>query len=631
MLIAAETVQGVTELLAELVWLVLLAAVLAGLAGFLFRWYVRESIPGGLSLLVGLAGVTVYLNTSRALGQVIGGSTLPTEREVALFNIAAFALATGGAILGRRLGDRLGSDLALRGDTAGVDREVGRLVETVGRVIAVELPDEIEDVVGYDPVPPETKEKLAGRTFLFPRRLTVGELQSRLVSRLTADFAVGHVDLELTDDGTVEYLALGSRAAGIGPTLPPETNALAVRADPAFAASAGDLVQLWESNPPRRVLTAELRGIADDTVTLAIDAGDTNKIDPRTEYRLVTLPVGDRPDREFASLLRAADETFSSVPVEADSPLAGLPVGALDVAVIAIKPEDGNPVGLPEPSYTLVPGDRIFAIARPDALRRLEAAAKQLDMPAVSTPTARRSSPDQSEPPAEGGGETPPEEGGLTPPEEGGLEDRVDTSSFDELKDEFESGDGDWARENLPATDEGPEGSDNPTSGEASETNGPDARTDSDDLSGLDIEADSDDDLGLTDFDSGEDFGEGDADFEGFDVGEPDGGGDGDENSEESDDDEDEDESDENAEDDEDESDDENAEDDEESDDEDGNGNGDESDDEDAVEENDDENGGDASSGGKSFQELKSEFESGEADWADEISDSPGGDMRLDE
>lgn len=32
-----------------------------------------------------------------------------------------------------------------------------------------------------------------------------------------------------------------------------------------------------------------------------------------------------------------------------------------------------------------------------------------------------------------------------------------------------------------------------------------------------------------------------------------------------------------------------------------------------------------------SFQDLKAEFESGEADWADDVSDSPGGDMRLDE
>ena len=32
-----------------------------------------------------------------------------------------------------------------------------------------------------------------------------------------------------------------------------------------------------------------------------------------------------------------------------------------------------------------------------------------------------------------------------------------------------------------------------------------------------------------------------------------------------------------------------------------------------------------------SFRDRKAEFESGDADWTDDVSDSPGGDMRLDE
>ena len=200
MVAASSAMQTVTDLVAQLAGLVVLAGTLAALAAFLYRWYVREEVPRGLSLLVGLAGVTLYLNTSRALGQVIGGSTLPTETEVALFNIAAFAVATGGAVLGRRAGDRFGTDVALRGGIDGMETDVGRLVQSVGRVVAVELPEEIDDIVGYDPVPDETKEKLAGRTFVFPRRLTVEELRDRLVTRLKADYAVGHVDVDLTGD-----------------------------------------------------------------------------------------------------------------------------------------------------------------------------------------------------------------------------------------------------------------------------------------------------------------------------------------------------------------------------------------------------------------------------------------------
>lgn len=50
----------------------------------------------------------------------------------------------------------------------------------------------------------------------------------------------------------------------------------------------------------------------------------------------------------------------------------------------------------------------------------------------------------------------------------------------------------------------------------------------------------------------------------------------------------------------------------------------------DDVAEADDEGDGDGG-GSKSFAQLKEEFESGDADWEDDVSDSPGGDMRPDE
>jgi len=123
------------------------------------------------------------------------------------------------------------------------------------------------------------------------------------------------------------------------------------------------------------VLTAELRGVGGDVVTLAVDAADTPKLDPERTYRLVTLPVEDRPDREFVSLLRAARETFGSVTVAADSPLAGLPVGALSPVVVAVESPECGTVTLPERDRTLAAGDTLFAIASPEALRRLERAA----------------------------------------------------------------------------------------------------------------------------------------------------------------------------------------------------------------------------------------------------------------
>ena len=650
----ATVVERVTALIAQMGGLTILAATLSAVTAAVYRWYVRELVPRGLSMLVGLSGVAVYLNTSTALGQVIAGSTAPTEVEQALFNMAAFLVAGGGAVVGRRVGDQFGSDVFRGGDLTDVDEDVGRLVKSVGRVIAVELPQDIDDVTGYDPVPAETKSKLAGRTFLFPKRLTLTELRERLIHRLKTDYAVGHVDVELADDGSIEFLGLGSRAAGIGPTLPPATNAVAIRADPAFAASAGDLVQVWETNPMRRVVTAELRGVADETVTVAIDAADTPKLDPTTEYRLVTLPVTDRPDREFASLLRAADETFSSIAVEAGSPLHGLPVGGLDLVVVAVEPEGGQPQTLPEPSYILAPGDIVFAIARPDALRRLERAAEPLDPSVVSRPAASQrpsqptaSTPAQAEQPdarddqqaaADTTAETTAtdtEETSAESADDGEREEddgtpggQADAASFSQLKDEFESGDAAWDdTENSDSTTADTERDDTddtaPTGGKADAgsfaqlkdefESGDAAWADDEEASGSTAETGVGEDTGdqsETATDDGDDlFGE-DAGLEDvtFDASADDEDGD------EADDDlaalggAEADDADEGGEDDED-----------------------DEDDGDGASGEDDDDDDDDSGGGTSFQQLKEEFESGDADWEDDISDSPGGDMRLDE
>jgi hypothetical protein len=376
------------QLAAEVIVIGLGAAVAAGLVALAYRWYVRERVPTGLAVLFGLSVVAVSLVPTGALGPVIRGDEAVLGSEYVLRNLAAFALGAAGSSVGIRVGDAVGTDFFAATGGIKVDRDVSDVVQTVGRVTSVKLPEDIDDIVGYDPMPEETKEALAGRHFLFPRRLTKADLRDRLVSRLKTDYGVGHIDLELNDDGTVEYLAIGSRAAGIGPTLPPATNAVAIRADPAHAASAGDLVQVWESDPLKRVLTGELRGIAGDIVTVAIDAGDTPKLDPATEYKLVTLPVQDRPDREFASLLRAAEETMGTVTVPENSELVGTQIGTLGVTVAAITREGSAPEPIPARERALAAGDVIYAIGKPDALRQVETAANRQRAPEVTSEPA---------------------------------------------------------------------------------------------------------------------------------------------------------------------------------------------------------------------------------------------------
>lgn len=372
------TVDGLLTASARVVGLALLAGLLGAVVAFLYRWYVRESIPDGIAILIGVSAVTVWVNAQGAIGAVMQGDLRLLDPETAGFTLVAIAVGGIVADVGRRIGDRIGQQSA-RVATLRDLGEMGRVVRSGGKTVVVDLPEdpgEIADIDGYDPVPAPVKEDLAGSSFTFPRGITVAELRDRLVQRLTEDHDVGHVDVELDADGTVTYLGLGVRAAGIGTTLGPGTAAVAIRADPAFTASPGDTVQVWSGGGERRrVATGEFRGAAGDVVTLALDETDARELDPTASYRLVTMPGRPDAEREFAGLLRAADETMEAIEVEAGSTLDGTPVGALDATVAAVR-SGGGVEAIPSRSRTLVAGDTVYVVARPDDLRRVQAAAR---------------------------------------------------------------------------------------------------------------------------------------------------------------------------------------------------------------------------------------------------------------
>ncbi|WP_255148796.1 hypothetical protein [Halorarius halobius] len=374
-----DLLSRLLENLLLIAWLALAAGLLGAVVAAVHRWYARSRVPEGLTVLIGLSGVAAYLSTTSALGTVISpppGGAEVLEPGAIVINTLTLGVSALAAAAGGRSADRLTEVVVDRYPSRGVD--VSGLVRAGGRVITVELPEDIEDIEGYDPVRPEQKESLAGETLVFPRGLTVEELRERLVARLRSDYGVGHVDVDVNLDGEVQYLAVGSREAGLGPTLPPETCAVAIQADPAFAASAGDIVQVYRPAEEgyERVCSGELRGAAENLVTLAVDAADVSALDQTTRYRLVTLPVEPRSDREFASLLRAAEETMAVVTLADGSSLLASTVGAVDASVVAVRGVDGTVDPIPARSRALSAGESLYVIARPDRLRKLDAAAR---------------------------------------------------------------------------------------------------------------------------------------------------------------------------------------------------------------------------------------------------------------
>jgi hypothetical protein len=355
-----------------------LAVLAAGGVAVAYRWYFRQRIPEGVAVLLGVSAVVLYLNTA-SLGSIIGGTDVVLLRvDVVLFNVVAVGVAAAVAPAGAWTGDVVARNVFAVAGGKQLEGEIGRVVRTVGRVTPVTLPaaEDIADMDSYEAVAPATKEGMAGRTLLFPRRVTVAELRERLVARIKEDFGVNYVDVDVTQEGEIEYLAVGSRAAGIGPTLAPGTAAIAVHADPPYTATPGDVVQAWiGGDDPRRVATAELRATAGDVATLALDETDAARLEESETYRLVTLPAEPQADREFASLLRAADETMTAVTIGPESPLVGTSVRDLEAVVAAVRPASASIEAIPERDRLFEPGDTVFLLGRPDALRRVEAEA----------------------------------------------------------------------------------------------------------------------------------------------------------------------------------------------------------------------------------------------------------------
>lgn len=370
---AVVVVPGTVESAAVLAGLTLVSLGVAAAVAAVHRFYLRNQVPTALAALVALAVVALYLNVRSALGDVVAGASDPLALEAVLFNGGTVLAAALVVPLGVRLGDRLGRFTQAAGG-AVAEGDLGRIVRSAGRVITVELPTDIETPSGYEAVPETVERAVAGETFVFPRGLTVGELTERIRDRVREDHEVGYVDVEVDRDGTVRYLALGGRPAGLGPTLGPGTAAVGVRGDPAAGAGPGDTVQLVPGPDEPPVARGEVRGVAGDVVTVAVDDHDAREI-AGGEYRLVTLPDSPRPEHEFGRLLRAADETLGAVTVGEGSGLAGLPVGAIGPTVVAVRAADGTLTAVPSRRHVLAAGETCYVVATPSVVRRAEAAA----------------------------------------------------------------------------------------------------------------------------------------------------------------------------------------------------------------------------------------------------------------
>ena len=229
-----------------------LAVLVAGSASLAYRWYFRTEIPDGVTGLLGVAVVALYLNTTSLGSVAVGDNPALLAPESVFFNLVSLGVAAVMAPIGRYAGDRLAVDVFALTGAKQLEGELSGVVRAVGRFTAVTLPsaDAIGDMDTYDPVSPEKKVELAETTLLFPRKLSAEDLRERLVDRLKDEYGVGYVDVDLDAEGRVEYFAVGSRAAGLGPTLAPGSAGPSPPRPPATRSSCGGTTRSRNGSRP---------------------------------------------------------------------------------------------------------------------------------------------------------------------------------------------------------------------------------------------------------------------------------------------------------------------------------------------------------------------------------------------
>lgn len=370
-LLQLGTVERTQLAAVQLVGIVLTGAVVAGIAAVLYRRRTTRQLPPGMGAFLGLATVTGWL-----LADVLTGAALVEGLAVdhygsGIYAVLAASLGAAVGIGGRHLGDRVACQVYEIERITG-DEDAADLLRSARLQVAVELPDVVGDAEGYGPASAATKRALTGTRLRFPAGLSQSELTERIESRIVADFDVDHAAVTLAGD-EVTSLSVGTRRRGLGPTLPPDTVAVGITADPAGDLSPGDPVEVWRAGREgnRFAARGRFRATTGDLATVVVEREDATVFDPLERYRLLTPPATPSDHHHLVALIRSVDETAVALQVRAGDDHEGEFVGWLPGAVLAIERDD-EVLALPDDRVTLAAGDTVYLVGNPSALADLE-------------------------------------------------------------------------------------------------------------------------------------------------------------------------------------------------------------------------------------------------------------------
>ena len=391
-------------------------ALIAGILGFIFKYFTGVTIPGlGVVVLAlaiaGINGGLLALNDE---------TIRSSERAPAILTAIIVVLML--SLYAHAQGDKLGASVPkrvslkqLRERTLSTD-----VVELVGGrgQVRVSVVGEVGDMEGYPPLPAETRKAIGEGEWTFPAELPLSELERRFAERLTTELELADVTVSIDEEaratvsaapptgGLSKRVPKGKRAVSV-PALVPTglargdvvrvvTNDVTVegvllaaksggkkeekKPDPPATSGSTPATDGGEPKPAPAPATATTVG-GEGRVTVAVDRSEAATLLRAGRGRVLVLSRGTRREFELTSLLRRAGKRFRRVSVVPGGPLDGHTIGDVgvretyDVAILAARHDDDWTVA-PRGGQTLVAGDDLFVVGTRDAIDRFDEVAK---------------------------------------------------------------------------------------------------------------------------------------------------------------------------------------------------------------------------------------------------------------
>ena len=383
----------------------IIPAVVAGVLGFLFKYFTNVSIPGlGVVVLaLGIAGV------NGGLMALNDQSIRTSQNAVALLTAIIVVLML--ALYAHSQGDKLGGSVprrlslrALRNRTLNTD-----VIELVGgrNRVRLTVTGEVSDIEGYPSLPAGLRGEIGDSEWTFPADVPLAELETRLADRLQSTYDLADVTVSIDADANARVAAAppmgstskrvptGKRAVSLSALVPtgmargesvrlvtPTTTVtgtvIAARsggaekpaAEPA-AAVATDGGESAAPTPQGSTAAATTTG-GPGRVTVVVDRAEARTLLADEDPQVIVCSRGTRREFELVSLLRRSGVRFKKVSVAGGGPLDGHTIGevsvrdAYNVLILAAKHERWSVA--PRGDQPLSAGDTLYVIGTTESL-----------------------------------------------------------------------------------------------------------------------------------------------------------------------------------------------------------------------------------------------------------------------